>query len=155
MDKFFPQILFAISILVLSACTTSQDVKAVAPMRAYGTQYDASLETLKSTQATCNKHVDNELLARQECFPLLKQKPVLVLVKEIKATDGVVMVSGSGGSERLKVLCKVVGDEAKAMHSNPTSVKVGDIFWATGKFNNYARDGYKSTFTLDECHLSK
>ena len=110
-----------------------------------------SEKQLNQVLKICREHIKNKPLARQKCFPLLKDKEIFTVVREIDESPMVgIIIHGETGS-RNRVWCEPTQELAKAIQEDPTLIKIGEIYKVQGEFERLSLGYSLNFFTIKNC----
>lgn len=137
-----------LTLIIMSSCATT---------RFQEPEYQSTLALLNEAETHCKKNIDNEVLSRKHCFPLLEQRRLLVKVYEVRAAkdNSKVTVYGHGGSESHRVLCKATPELTKKIVAHPEWLRVGDRVWVRGNFESFSTQYPHQFYTLEDCSIEQ
>jgi len=118
--------------------------------------FEESRAILSKTRKTCLKHIKNKPLARKKCFPLLKNKEILMKVEEIDEEEffGSLSIHGISGTGDSHIYCHPGKRLTKKILKDPNFVVIGSKYLVKGEFTRFS-SGYSDFYTLKNCKISK
>jgi|GEM_PF-5813737 len=108
-------------------------------------------EELSVISSTCTSMMDNHLLAKKKCFPLIHEtKKLTVVVERISNTYGLLSISAEAGHN--SIFCYPNKAHVEKLQADTSLLEVGDIIDVWGKFDNFSQPFH--IFTINDCSFA-
>lgn len=121
----------------------------------FRSEFKPTAALIEDVRTKCEVHMKNEPLAQKECFPLLKDKPILIEVQEVSSSYGRLSVNGAAGPDRNRIWCEVDEKTRAKILKDPTYVSVKERYWVKGDFTRLSLGGLLDFYTLSNCSVEK
>jgi hypothetical protein len=125
--------------LVLQSCTS---------FLGYGPEFDKTDNLIRQVDRLCAKNLNNDLLQKSECLPLLNQKPILIKAKLVRDENGILSVVGSPNPWSFYVECQIKPEQAHALRRDPSALQIDSVYQVSGNAVKYSQDVKRSTTFL-------
>jgi hypothetical protein len=116
--------------------------------------FNQTRKIISNAHDICMRNIDNQPLAKKECFPTLTGQVILMELEKVSDDYVGLRLEGRAGASNNMIWCEPDAAAAKKIRDEPASIKVGAKYFVKGDFTNFTAGGILDFYTFTNCQFS-